>query len=63
VIPKVPANLIAVVGPNSTVSDNVFSYLETLQSYWSTNNINNLSLTYFEDITSFNNYVGGQTYL
>lgn len=55
--------MIAVVGPNSTVSENILSYLETLQTYWSANKINNLSLTYFEDLTSFNNYVGGQTYL
>lgn len=63
VIPKVPANIIAVVGPNSTVSDNIVNYLETLQTYWSANNINNLTLSYFEDMTSFNNYVGGQSYL
>jgi len=63
VIPKVSASLIAIVGPNSTVSDNIVSYLEALQAYWSTNTINNLTLTYFENMESFNSYVGGQTYL
>jgi len=63
VIPKVGAPLIAIVGPNSTVSDNIVNYLTTLQSYWSTNNINNLTLTYFEDMNSFNSYVGGPDYL
>jgi hypothetical protein len=39
------------------------SYLTALQEYWQTNNVNNLTLAYYDTMADLQSYIGNENYL
>ena len=65
VLPKVAASYIAIVGDLSTneVMARVNENLVPLATYWKDNNVNNLTLVYYDTMADLTDYIASETYL
>jgi len=64
VLPKVASSIIAIVAPESNpVMIRITQYLTALQSFWATNNINELTLMNFTSVSELNSYIESESYL
>jgi len=65
VLPKVAMSYIAIIGDleNNDVMKRVNENLVPLQAYWSENNVNNLTLVYYNTLADLNAYIASETYL
>lgn len=63
-LPKVAASRIAIVGQNdNAVMKKINTYMVALQAYWATNQVNNLTLVYYDTVEDLNAFIASDSYL